>query len=225
MNKEFKQLGRIDFSDFLNARHAHWCCLLSLGSPLKERSDKGRNSYAEWLDSKAAKQKGLYIWLHVLPDGKRFRFIHVGLSKKGASTLASRTREHCRNAFAKDPTYLLSVQGDGFGCLERIPQRDCDAKGVNPDAAKRFLDRIRVLLMIPPCGEHEEAIACMEGLIAHAAALALGEIQITNTMDRVQPLQDCAKLRHLVKRLNAVVPMLPEVNQNSPHSAPCGQSG
>ena len=221
MSTELKQLDKIDFSGFLDECHAHWRCFFSQSSPLKGR--QGQNSYAAWLGSNEAGQKGLYIWLHVLPDDQRFRFIHVGLSKGGKSTLASRTHTHCQNAFSKDPTYQLNVQDGKFGRLERV--RQCNEKGVNQDFAKCFLDQIRVLLMIPPSGEHQDAIARMEGLIAHAAALALGKDQITNTMDRVQPLQDCAKLRHLVKRLNAVVPMLPEVNQNSPHSAPCGQSG
>ena len=221
MSTELKQLDKIDFSGFLDECHAHWRCFFSQSSPLKGR--QGQNSYAAWLGSNEAGQKGLYIWLHVLPDDQRFRFIHVGLSKGGKSTLASRTHTHCQNAFSKDPTYQLNVQDGKFGRLERV--RQCNEKGVNQDFAKCFLDQIRVLLMIPPSGEHQDAIARMEGLIAHAAALALGTDQITNTMGRVQPPQECTKLWELVKRLNAVVPMLPEVNQNSSHSAPCGQSG
>ncbi len=221
MSTELKQLDKIDFSGFLDECHAHWRCFFSQSSPLKGR--QGQNSYAAWLGSNEAGQKGLYIWLHVLPDDQRFRFIHVGLSKGGKSTLASRTHTHCQNAFSKDPTYQLNVQDGKFGRLERV--RQCNEKGVNQDFAKCFLDQIRVLLMIPPSGEHQDAIARMEGLIAHAAALALGKDQITNTMGRVQPPQECTKLWELVKRLNAVVPMLPEVNQNSSHSAPCGQSG
>lgn len=222
MNTDLQRLRPIDFSGFLDKPCADpWCCFLSKCSPLVGR-EKGRNSYATWLNSEEAVKKGLYIWLHVLPDGKRYRFVHVGLAKKGNSTLASRIRTHCRNAFRIDPTYVLCVQDNDFGRLVKVEQHD--ERGINQQYAQQFLAQIRVLLLIPskpdPC-----AIAQMEGLIAYAAACALGKVQITNTMGRVQPPQKCTKLWELVKPLNAVVPMLPEINQNSPHSAPCGQSG
>ena len=212
MSTELEQLDSIDFSGFLDGCHARWCCFLSPSSPLEGRSEKGRNSYAPWLRSKEAAQRGLYIWLHELPDGAppaeaRYRFVHVGLAKKGASTLASRTRVHCQNAFSKDPTYELRDHENGFGRLIRVRPRD--QPGVDQEHAEQFLRQIHVLLLIPPKPD-PCAIAQMEGLIAYAAAGALHEDQITNTMGHVQPPPEKTKLAELVKRLNDVVPMLPE---------------
>ena len=215
MSTELEQLDPIDFSGFLDGHHARWCCFLSPSAPLEGRSEKGRNSYAPWLRSKEAAQRGLYIWLHELPDGAppaeaRYRFVHVGLAKKGASTLASRTRVHCRNAFRIDPTYRLNAQDGKFGHLERAcPNNE---RGVNQVFAKCFLDQIRVLLMIPPSDEHEDAVARMEGLIAHAAARALDGTQITNTLSRVRSPNGFTKFDKVVQRLNAVVLMLPELS-------------
>ena len=206
MSTELKQLEPIDFSDFLDGYHARWCCFLSPSSPLEGRSEKSRNSYAPWLRSKEAAQKGLYIWLHKLPDRERFRFIHVGLAKHGDSTLARRTKEHCRNAFKIDPTYRLNAQNGKFGHLERV--RPHVQPGVDQEYAEQFLRQIHVLLLIPPKPD-PSAIAQMEGLIAYAAARALDEDQITNTIGHVQPPPEYTELRELVRRLNAVVPMLP----------------
>ena len=211
MSKEWNEPVQIDFSRFLDGSGAdmHWCCYRSKCSPLAGR-EHGRNNYAAWLGSEQASQKGLYIWLHALKDNnnERFRFIHVGLSKRGKSTLASRTRAHCRNAFTNDPTYELRVQHNAFGSLTKVGHHP--ERGINPVCAQTFLDQIRVLLLIQP-NPDLDAIAKMEGLIAYAAALALGADQITNTMGRVKAPQECDKLWGLVKRLNAIVPMLPEI--------------
>ncbi len=130
----------------------------------------------------------------------------LSLVKHGDLTLARRTQEHCRNAFKTDPTYQLAAQDDGFGCLVKIGQHL--ERGIDPVCAQKFLAQIRALLLIPPKPD-PDAIAQMEGLIAYAAALALGEDQITNTMGLVKAPQECDKLWDLVKRLNAIVPMLP----------------
>ena len=214
MHIGLQKVGSIKFSDFLPRSdvNKNWDCYLSECSPLAERKN-GRNRYAAWLASEVAGRKGLYIWLHVLPDGAppaeaRYRFVHVGLAKKGASTLASRTRVHCQNAFSKDPTYELRDHGNGFGRLKRV--RPHVQPSVDQEYAEQFLRQIHVLLLIPPKPD-PCAIAQMEGLIAYAAAGAFDdEDQITNTMGHVQPLPDETKLAELVKRLNDVVPMLPE---------------
>lgn len=212
MHIGLQKVGSIKFSDFLPRSdvNKNWDCYLSECSPLAERKN-GRNRYAAWLASEEAGREGLYIWLHVLPDGAcrigpRYRFVHVGLAKKGASTLASRTRMHCQNAFSKDPTYELRNHDNGFGRLKRVRSRD--QPGVDQEYAEQFLRQIHVLLLIPPKPD-PCVIAQMEGLIAHAAACALGEDQITNTIGHVQPPPECTELRELVRRLNAVVPMLP----------------
>ena len=215
MDTGLQQLGRIDFSNFLDDPGANWHCFLSPSSPL-ERREKGRNTYASWLRSDRAGRKGLYIWLHGSPDSRRFRFIHVGLSKDGDSTIASRTIKHCQHAFSCDPTYQLRDHDNGFGCLEKV--RPCDERGINLDYAERFLRQIRVLLLIPPEPVPKD-IARMEGLIAHAAALAFGAGQITNTIGHVQRQQESDNFSLLAQRLNEVVPMLPEVNQNSSRNA------
>ena len=213
MHIGLQKVESIKFSDFLPRSdvNKNWDCYLSECSPLAERKN-GRNRYAAWLASEVAGRKGLYIWLHVLPDGAppaeaHYRFVHVGLAKHGDSTLARRTKEHCRNAFKIDPTYRLNAQDGKFGHLERVCPHV--QPGVDQESAEQFLRKIHVLLLIPPKPD-PCAIAQMEGLIAYAAACALGKDQITNTMGHVQPLPDETKLAELVKRLNDVVPMLPE---------------
>ena len=210
---DLQKVGSIKFSDFIPRSDVNkdWNCYLSKCSPLAERKN-GQNRYAAWLASEEAGSKGLYIWLHMWPDGARrigprYRFVHVGLAKHGDSTLARRTKEHCRNAFKIDPTYRLNAQDGKFGHLERVCPHV--QPGVDQESAEQFLRQIHVLLLIPPKPD-PCAIAQMEGLIAYAAACALGKDQITNTMGHVQPLPDETKLAELVKRLNDVVPMLPE---------------
>ena len=102
---------------------------------------------------------------------------------------------------------LQCVEHNAFGSLTKVGQHP--ERGIDPVCAQTFLDQIRVLLLIPP-NPDPDAIAKMEGLIAYAAALALGADQITNTMGRVKAPKECDKLWGLVKRLNAIVSMLPE---------------
>lgn len=228
---DLQPVDPIDFSDLLLPSDANskWSCYLSMYSPLAGRKN-GRNSFAAWLSSKEAGKKGLYIWLHVLPGGEqtgvRYRFVHVGLSKRGASTLASRTRAHCRNAFTTDPVYQLDVQDGRFGSLKEVAE--CGTMPCNKEEyVKRFLAQIHVLLIIPQSCKSEDVasmeglIADAEGLIAHAAGCALGKDQITNTLTKVRrpaekiDMPETMRLNAVVKRLNAVVPMLPEIDPNS----------
>ena len=162
-----------------------WRSYLSDCSPLAGRLGR-RNSYADWLGGEIANQKGLYIWLHTLSEGEpqSYRFVHVGLSKRARSTLASRIRAHCRNAFCIDPVYqLVGTQNRGAGHLEKICER-CANPG-DENAAKHFLDQMRILMIIPTRGDDDQVAnlsAGAEGLVAYAAALALGEKRITNTL-------------------------------------------
>ena len=203
------QLTKMDDFRAPDARTV-WRCYLSDCSPLAKCIKDSRNSYAAWLGTDEARKKGLYIWLYTLSDD-RYRFVHVGLCKGGKSTLADRQKVHCRNAFKTDPTYRVNEQACAFGHLKR------DGNPINEEAARQFLDRIRVLLMIPEGGNGEDVIASTEGLIAYAAADAFGEgriergeCQITNTLDKVRKPKDPASYTSVVRALNAVVPMLPE---------------
>ncbi len=81
-----------------------WWCWLSPASPVRFESETempARWRYAEWLRAPelnangVSRGKGIYLWLLDLPSG-HYRFVHVGISAEGESTLAERTKHHLR---------------------------------------------------------------------------------------------------------------------------------
>lgn len=183
---------------------------------------KCRIKYADWLksDGYPVSGKGVYVWLARRPGGEGFRFVHVGISAKGSSSLAKRTEVHIRNQFTVDRVHeLTATPGDqGFGCLgEAISDPDR-----RRDVANRFLASLRVLYLIPVGATADDArrIRNLEGVIARAASRMFSrkdasgfELEITNTLSRVARYDALGKDAHFIKvakALNGIEPMLPE---------------
>jgi len=188
-----------------------WKCWLSEESPLSAREDN-KNIYSDWLRLNVVKTHGIYIWLYQLQQDKRYRFIHVGLSKSGDSTVAERTKDHCRNAInGPDPTYRIDICNieNPFGGLIKI-----DGK-THADEAERFISNIRVLILLPifemaDIKQRSECIAQMEGCIAHTAA-KIFRGGTTNTLSKVRPSSHCPDetFPEMRDALNEIVEMFP----------------
>lgn len=215
-------------------RCKNWDWWLSPGSPVEPPSGT-RLRYAEWLSSKkeVAEGKGLYIWLYKgEAEGERtYRFLHVGLSAKGRSNLAARTKTHCRNQMGTtDPLYSISYDRNSEGRGRLVRQNDPPQ-----DAKWEFLRRIRVMFLFAPAKACPEAIRALEGWIAYAARFAFADLathpdgsikddcvegaprgtklwttntlQATSRPDVHKPYVALEKLRDA---LNQCVPMLPD---------------
>jgi hypothetical protein len=174
-------------------------------SPFEKRDPTGRCVFATWLeDAQVAKRKGIYIWL--LPRRNGWRFLHVGISARGRSTLALRTKHHCRHAFLTDPLPEYCEQSSDFGAIKRQP----DGYKAPLDDIIEFLRKIRVLYLL--CPENEQSrrlIRPLEGALARGASHAYGgDHQITNTISKVA---QCDKSISALtcKELNRVLPILP----------------
>jgi hypothetical protein len=147
-----------------------WEWWLSPGSPVEGPSSK-RLKYADWI-STAESRKGLYLWLYASEsDGARaHRFLHVGIAAKGNSSLAERTKVHCRHQMdGTDPLYDIPCTMD----------RDQGRLVVQKDATKarrwNFLRQVRVLFLYAPKETEASAIQALEGWIAYSARMAFPE--------------------------------------------------
>ena len=186
----------------------NWNCWLSPSSPVNFYDSRARRcQYASWLGDERGitSGKGIYIWLAPRPTANGYRFIHVGLSTKGGSTLAKRTKAHCRNQFnGMDRVHKLS--GTGFGTLGR----DLSKTDEGICTAIQFMNGLRVLYIEKPENVSELAVRRLEGVIACTAQQMLGEREITNTMSKVTAWGDCLDgYIGVAEALNTVEPMLP----------------
>ncbi len=198
-----------------------WKCWLSKTSPISTRKLKGRITYQDWVNN--FKEKGLYIWLQPRFDGSGlYRFIHVGISATGGSTLGDRTKAHCRNQFkVKDPDRVHRLQaGCGeFGSLgeDKRTSQDRDA------LASDFVRKLKILFICPTgmdasSRDLPQQIRRLEGLIAYAASEAFSpenkckakeEKEITNTLGKTLRPEDERLLPKIRAVLNSVLPMMP----------------
>lgn len=179
---------------------------LSPSSPFVSMKS-GRITYAEWVSNKESVvhgRKGLYIW--VMPRKGGFRFLHVGISVKGLSSLPKRTMAHCRNQFRIDPLHAYDEMCE-FGRL-----RKGGSVGAASDVSD-FLKKIRVLYLIPDVDVSGDVIRSMEGLIAYAAAGSLGLDQITNTLSKVRP-PSLDRLPVVRDEINKIMPVFPSAILN-----------
>jgi hypothetical protein len=175
------KLERLEALDFPNdlcgaLDGTHWGAWLSPSEPATERKEQRRLEYAEWLQDKALGEKGVYIWTQVA-GSNLLRFIHVGVSQKGNSTLATRTKCHLRRQLSlcgstRDRIHRLAFDGtDEFGELgQDLRLRTCEEW---VPAANEFIRKLRVLYLIPPAGQSLDAIRKLEGVIAYAASYLL----------------------------------------------------
>lgn len=202
-----------------------WRYWSPVDSPFVARKSKsGRIEYAYWLKAGGdpLDRKGVYIWLAKRPGGSGWRFVHVGISTKGASSLAKRTMTHIRNQFTVDRVHELKAapNDQGLGSLGE-PIND---EG-RFDAAERFLKSLRVLYLVPEGSGPVDPVRIrkMEGIIARAASYLFNrrglirgvvdsECEITNTLSKVARYDFQDRDAHFVevaKALNCIEPMLP----------------
>ncbi|WP_132982832.1 hypothetical protein [Thermomonas haemolytica] len=202
-----------------------WRYWSPVDSPFVARKSKsGRIEYAHWLKAGGdpLDRKGVYIWLAKRPGGSGWRFVHVGISTKGASSLAKRTMTHIRNQFTVDRVHELKAapNDQGLGSLGE-PIND---EG-RFDAAERFLKSLRVLYLVPEGSGPVDPVRIrkMEGIIARAASYLFNrrglirgvvdsECEITNTLSKVARYDFQDRDAHFVevaKALNCIEPMLP----------------
>lgn len=202
-----------------------WRYWLHVDSPFVGRESKsGRIEYAQWLKAGGdpVDGKGVYIWLAKRPEGAGWRFVHVGISARGTSSLAKRTMAHVRNQFTVDRVHeLKAVPNDqGLGSLGEPVNEDGRL-----DAAGRFLKSLRVLYLVPEESGSVDPVRIrkMEGIIARAAShlfnrrgfirgVVDSECEITNTLGRVARYDFQDRDAHFVevaKALNCIEPMLP----------------
>jgi hypothetical protein len=124
-------------------------------------------------------------------DWQRWRFLHVGISAQGGSSLSERTMAHCRNAFDCDPLYEFDMSRGDFGFLGALKEKS-DSNVIE------FLNKIRVLFLISPPGGGDKLIRLLEGALARCADMAYRSVygncvddasgkgcQITNTISKV----------------------------------------
>ena len=179
--------------------------LLSPSSPLEKYIQPRRCEFARWLrEEPLLGGKGLYIWL--LPRKGGLRFLHVGISAKGQSTLATRTKHHCRFAFHTDPLHEYDKDQGEFGLLKK---RRGPYKRPDSTAVVSFLTDIRILYLCPDKADDTSLIRPLEGALAHGARLAYGgDGQITNTLSKVTGHDDSI-CTLACQELNRVLPILP----------------
>jgi hypothetical protein len=123
----------------------------------------------ERLDGRDGDGKGLYIW--IAGDGSgRHRFVHVGISERGGSTLARRTRVHLRAQLTfTDRIHRINwdLSADEFGMLGPDLRTD---EALRHEAAYEFLRNLRILFLLPDGDESRNRLRTLEGAISHAAA-------------------------------------------------------
>lgn len=123
--------------------------------------------------------KGIYLWLLELPN-RHFRFVHVGIAAKGASSLARRTKQHLgrqRVVAGKVPADRIHRWQDScsspYGSLgEDLRHNESERLTAGLD----FLSKLRIMFIYPASytpvfssGDIER----LEGLIARSAAYLL----------------------------------------------------
>lgn len=191
-----------------NTKWAHW---LSPSGPLVSRNNS-RNIYAGWLSNREATAHGVYLWLWPKPSGF-YRLFHVGISRGASSTMAIRTKTHCRNAFVKDQVYMPSFKKTPYGTLgpelRRIGRAD-------PFWIEEFLKTTRVMYLTAlEEKDKAEKIKSMEGVIYSAAARLLnhcpaGQWELTNDSKKVKSVNlSAGQVIEVGKWLNKLGDMVP----------------
>lgn len=212
-----------------------WRYWTRMASPFKSKEKDGRVVPAEWVSTGhyPMSGKGVYIWLAKRPSSDGWRFVHVGISAKGASSLAKRTVAHMRNQFTVDRVHELKSDNCGLGLGSLGPPiEDGDQGDKRFEVACQFLGSLRVLYLVPDESEgvDPERIRKLEGVIARAASYLFNrkgtirgvndrELEITNTLGRVARYDFADRERHFVevaKALNRIEPMLPDARMSWP---------
>lgn len=174
-----------------------WWCWLSPASPVRfepETEMPARWRYAEWLRAPELnangvnRGKGIYLWLLDLPSG-HYRFVHVGISAEGESTLAERTKHHLRRqrvVKGKEPGDRIHLWRDRpfppYGSLGEDLRSNASERS---KAGVNFLSKLRIMFIYPDPYVPERStgdIKRLEGLIARSAAYLL------DTRDREEGL-------------------------------------
>ena len=169
MNKEFIVPTGIDES--IEGTKWTWR-IKAVGSDFPMKSGCSYN-YPEWLGDGSLhinEGKGLYIW--AARNGDYCRFIHVGISERGKSTVARRTKSHFRGQLNFTDRVHHIEWRDRFGSLGKDLRND---KETRDDAIRDFLSRLEIIYLFPQDNRANKGIRTMEGVISHAAAFLLDQ--------------------------------------------------
>ena len=129
-----------------------------------------RRRYPAWLGEPEFDRKGLYIWATRGNDAQVCRFVHTGISVRGMSTVAHRTKAHLRAQFLFTDRIHHIEWIDRFGTLGP----NLREKEESRDAALRdFLGRLEIIYLFPEDDRANSQIRCLEGIISTAAAYLL----------------------------------------------------
>ncbi|MBO9717876.1 MAG: hypothetical protein J7507_13980 [Pseudoxanthomonas sp.] len=148
-------------------------------SEIPQRSGH-RYRYPEWLgnlDKAISKEKsrgkGLYIWAVNNDVADICRFVHIGISHKGGSTVAGRTKAHLRGQLRfTDQIRRIAWDGIRFGDLEPDLRQDPDPNK-RAQAMSDFLRRLEIFYLFPEDEDSKNQIQYPEGAISHTAAYLL----------------------------------------------------
>ncbi|QOW21782.1 hypothetical protein [Novilysobacter avium] len=197
---------------------SQWKYWLSTDPVLKSPLSHGRCSYADWLrGTTPLHQKGVYIWLYPLSP-EIYRFVHVGIAEKGASTLAERTKAHIRNARHIDRIYEVNPDvNPPYGSLGkelREGLRFDELSGEVRAVLQASIEKLRILYLLP-VSPAPAPIRRMEAVLASTAARMLGhqadQWQVTNSMDKIRDSELSGDhMNQVWGWLNTIVPMLPK---------------